>query len=419
MTRSALWFVVGAAVTAGAAVLLLWRSEPDYSKIDVATTADLERELGRLRERLEIPGMAVAIAERDRIVWARGFGYADLDRRVPVDPETTSFHLASVTKPYTATVVLQLAEEGRVDLDASVSQFGIDRRSDAPVRVWHLLSHTSGSSPGSDYRYDARAFGELTTVVERASGRPCAAALTERIIRRAGLTHTGPNPRDVDRAACRAQLAARVLSLCGTDQQAERARGTFATSGLDRASIEAGLAVGYARQWGRSLWPAGLFGPMRPEQHLTDLFASAGLLASAADVLRFALALDQGVLLKESSRARMYAPALAQAREGPTFGLGWFLQPYQGRALAWHFGQAFESSSLLIKIPDQRVAFVALANSAGLSRRRQLGNHGDLRKSPAAMLFLNWYFNAKRKETSRLKVTLDSLRFNKVKEGHS
>jgi hypothetical protein len=83
--------------------------------------------------------------------------------------------------------------------------------------------------------------------------------------------------------------------------------------------------------------------------------------------------------------------------------MGWFLQQYQGRALAWHFGQAFESSSLLIKIPDQRVSFVALANSAGLSRRRQLGNHGDLRKSPAAMLFLNWYFNVSAKTSPALR----------------
>jgi hypothetical protein len=60
-------------------------------------------------------------------------------------------------------------------------------------------------------------------------------------------------------------------------------------------------------------------------------------------------------------------------------------------SLAWQFGQAFESSSLMVKIPSRRVTFVALANSDGLSRRRRLGDRGNVLASPAATLFLNWY----------------------------
>lgn len=393
MTRPKRWMraaALVAAVIAGAFVFA--PQEPDYSSVQVATTSDLERELDALRQQLEIPGLSAAIADGDRIVWARGFGSADLDRHVPVDPERTTFHLASVTKPFTATVVLQLVEEGRVDLDAPVSRFGVDIPRDQPVRVRHLLSHTSSGAPGRAYRYDARAFGELTKVVERSDGRPFAAALTDRVVRKAGLTHTAPNPRDIDGAACRARLVNRVLGMCATDRQAAIARQTFETSGLNRAAIDADLATGYARQGGRSLWPAGLWGPMRPEQHLTELFASAGLVASATDVLRFSIALDQGLLLERATRTLMYTPALASGGP-PTLGIGWFLQQHRGATIAWHFGQFFESSSLLITIPDRRVAFVALANSDGLSRRRRLGDHGDVLKSPAAMLFLNWYFN--------------------------
>lgn len=92
--------------------------------------------------------------------------------------------------------------------------------------------------------------------VERVAGRPFAAELTGRIVRRLRLEHTAPNPREVDRDACRAQISWRLLNLCGTEQQAERARGTFAASGLDRASADRDLAFGYARRWGRQLWPA-------------------------------------------------------------------------------------------------------------------------------------------------------------------
>ena len=392
MRRVAAWMFAAVLAASAVAGLLLWSPEPDYSRLDVATAADLERELGALRDRLAIPGLSAAIADGDRIVWARGFGYADLDRRIPVDPDTTSFHLASVTKPYAATVVLQLADEGRVSLDAPVTGFGVDM---PRVQVWHLLSHTSQQPPGAAYRYDPRAFGALTPVVERAGGRAFAAELTDRIVRRAGLAHTAPNPREVDGAACRAQLSSRLLRMCGAEGQPELARDTFLASGLDRASIDRTLAIGYAHEWGRQLWPAGLFGPMRPEQHLTSLFASAGLVASATDVLRFSIALDRGTLMTSSTLERMYTPALSQTGS-PTFGLGWFLQQYEGQSLAWQFGQATESSSLLLKLPKQGVAFVVLANSDGLSRRRRLGDSGDVLKSPAATLFLKWYVNGKR-----------------------
>jgi len=113
--------------------------------------------------------------------------------------------------------------------------------------------------------------------------------------------------------------------------------------------------------------------------------------ASAGDVARFSIALDEGRLLKESTLARAFRPAIRAVGRTPTFGFGWFVQEARGLSLAWHFGQAFESSSLILKIPTRHVTFVALANSDGLSRRRRLGDHGDVLVSPAAMLFLNWY----------------------------
>ncbi len=394
--RRSRWRSSLAVVTAVVAGLWLARFDRgvDYARIQVASIDELERQLGALRVRLDVPGLAAAVAIGERVVWARGYGSANVERAIPVDAFTTSFHLASVTKPYAATLVLQLADEGRLDLQAPVSAFGIHLPASEPVRVWHLLSHTSHDKPGTSFRYDARRFGELTTVVERASGRPFAAALTERIIRPIGLEHTGPNPRDLDWAGCRARLALRILNMCGTEEQARRGRLTFDASGLNRSALDSNLAIGYARRWGRHLWPAGLFGSMAPEQHLTDLFASAGLVASAVDVARFSIALDSGKLLEPSTVARAFQPAIA-GRHAPAFGLGWFLQDAGGVHLAWHFGQSFESSSLILKIPDDRITFVVLANADGLSRRLRLGEHGDVLASPAAVLFLNWYANGR------------------------
>jgi CubicO group peptidase (beta-lactamase class C family) len=334
--------------------------------------------------RLGIPGMSAAIADDQRVVWARGFGLADLERGEPAAPDTI-YHLASLTKPYASTVLLQLVEEGRLDLDAPVSQSGITMERSTPVTVRHLLSHTSGEPPGTRYRYDGNAFGGLTQVIERASGQPFAKELADRIIRPLGLAHTAPNPGDPH------GFRSLFLSLDVSAEDVERARAEFAASGIERQPIDAALAQGYARAWGRGIWPTGLAGPMRPIPHGFTVSATSGLAASAPDVARFSIALDADRLLSEATRRRAWtAPSGADGRPLP-YALGWFVQESRGYDLVWHYGHSLDSSSLIVKIPERRVTFVILANSDGLSRWRSLGDDADVSGSPAATLFLNWY----------------------------
>jgi CubicO group peptidase (beta-lactamase class C family) len=252
-----------------------------------------------------------------------------------------------------------------------------------PVTVRHLLSHTSGEPPGTRYRYDGNAFGGLTDVVERVTGRPFARELADRIIGPLGLTRTGPNPGDP------AAFWSLVASSRVTAADVERARATFAASGADRNVIEAGLARGYARAWGRSIWPTGLLGSMQPMAHAFSLSATGGLVSSAPDVARFSMAIDGG-LLDETSKRLAWTPATAPDGTALPYGLGWFVQQARGTQLVWHYGHAFESSSLIVKIPTRRSTFVILANSDGLSRWRRLGDKADVTASPAATLFLNW-----------------------------
>ena len=88
-----------------------------------ASLADFERDLAAKREASNIPGMSAAIAERGKIIWVHGFGLANRERSVPAGADTI-YHLASVTKPYAATVVLQLVEEGKLDLNQPVRSLG-------------------------------------------------------------------------------------------------------------------------------------------------------------------------------------------------------------------------------------------------------------------------------------------------------
>jgi CubicO group peptidase (beta-lactamase class C family) len=334
---------------------------PDTATEPPSTLGEFELQLEALRVRLAIPGMSAAIAHDGDIIWAAGFGHADSERGVPADTHSV-YQLASLTKPYAATVALQLVDEGLLDLDAPLNELGVEMDGGDAIRVWHVLSHTTTSPPGTAYRYDAWLYGELGTVIAGVTGRPFSVELAERVIRPLGLRHTGPNPHD--------------------------ARGALAESGLDSSVIKGNLVTGYARAWGRRMWPTGLLGPMRPMDHPTAFHSSAGLVASAPDVARFSMALDEGRLLSDSLQARAWSPIVTQAGDTLPHGLGWFVQDHDGVRLLWYYGHWFGSSSLIVKVPERRLTFVVLANSDGLSRWRSLGDHGDVLRSPAARLFL-------------------------------
>lgn len=327
---------------------------------------DFEQNLAAMRELLGIPGMSAAIAQGDKVIWAKGFGVANRERSMPAAADTI-YHLASVTKPYAATVVLQLVEEGKLDLRGRVADFGITLDTIGPgARVEHLLSHTSSGTPGTVFRYDGNPYGRLTVVVEKVTGQPFSVELTQRIIWRLGLKRTGPNPRRIP----------------GPRPPGVAPDRTFEESGLDYGTIEGHLAMGYRR--------SERTGTMQPMAHPTYLFAAAGLVASAPDVARFSMALDHGLLLKPSTLARAWTPgSLATGTMFP-YGLGWFVQTYNGMKLVWHFGEGLESSALLLKVPDRQLTFVILANSSALSEGLRLGDYGDVLRSPFARLFLAW-----------------------------
>jgi CubicO group peptidase (beta-lactamase class C family) len=394
MTRARFTGLACAAI-AGIAVITwtIASREPDLSNVSVTTIRALARELDSVRQRLRIPGMSLAIAEGGRLTWAHGLGQAHVEKAIPAGPDTI-YHLASVTKPFGTTVVLQLVEEGRLQLDAPLSGFGINMKRSAPVRVWHVMSHTSRDPPGTRYRYDGSAFGILDRIVEQVTGQSFASELASRITRPLALRHTAPNPYDpqIDVSGPWAWF----LGISApTDEGVAQARTTFTDFGADRRSIESSLAMGYARRNGQWIWPAGLFGPLEPMPHPTSLFAGGGLVASAPDVARFSVALDEHRLLSAETLGRAYTPIVSPSGEVLPYGLGWFVQQYQGTKLVWHHGQSFEASSLIVKIPERRITFVALANSDGLSRWRRLGDHGDVLASPVAVLFLNWLASRK------------------------
>jgi len=103
--------------------------------------------LGRQMEEYHIAGAAVSVVKDGKPFFAKGYGYADLENGIPVDPEQTGFRIGSVTKLFTWTAVMQLVEQGKLDLDADINtylDFHIPDTYPQPITLKHLLTHTPG-----------------------------------------------------------------------------------------------------------------------------------------------------------------------------------------------------------------------------------------------------------------------------------
>lgn len=331
---------------------------PLTSHEDRKRIARLQGNLEALRQRLRIPGLSAAVARHGEVVWAQGFGWADIEADKPATPSTL-YNLASLTKPFGATVILQLVEEVRLDLETPIAEYGIDLESPGTVRVKHLLSHTSSGMPGDDYAYDGDRFALLGQVMTRATGRPFSELLSARILKPLGLDDTLPMLTLEEQAACAAGRG-------NPRMQAVWAR----------------LAAPYEFVRGCG----NVQGTYR-----TNFSCSAGLVSTVFDYARFDRAISDYVLISKAAQNLAWTPFRSNDGRELPYGYGWFVQSAGSLRYIWHYGYWDCTSTLIVKIPERGLTFLAFANSDRLSSPFGLGADEDVRRSPAARAFLDLF----------------------------
>jgi CubicO group peptidase (beta-lactamase class C family) len=308
-----------------------------------------EASLDSIRVELEIPGLAAAIAQGGDIVWSRGFGFADVERGRPAT-DTTSFYVASVTKSVAAIVLMQLVEQGLVDLDDPITDYGVNLEADGEISVKHVFNHTSQGNPGTTFRYHGGRYAKLGYVMLEATGETFAELLAERILQPLALRHTAP---DVELLA------------------------DFHVAGLPRQAFLANTAMSYEMVDGRIV----------PCARLRHFSPAAGLVTSVRDLAAISIALDADRFLDPATKAIMLSPSIEIHGPDRTYGLGWFVQDYQGIRLEWHYGLAFGHSSLMIRAPEQGLTFVVVANTSRLTGAYDMGAF-DITETGPGRLFV-------------------------------
>ena len=325
-----------------------------YTKVGspAESLTEFENVLERIRSDLKIPGLSAAITKNRRIVWAKGFGYANREKGIQATPNTV-YHLASLTKPFAAVLIMQLVEKGKVSLDDPISNFGVNINSQGVIKVRHLLSHTSGGIPGSFYQYNGDRFSKLDSVISRTSGKMFGELLKEVILVPLQMNLTAPNP---------------LSPLAGS-----RNNQVF-------------------EQWAQGYTPNG----QHPEMYPTYFGTSGGLVSTVIDMSKFSIALDNDLLLKPESKKLMFTPAVSNDGSELPYGLGWFVDNDEPVTILWHYGYWDASSTLIMKIPERELSFVVLANTDRLSSASPgIGTDEDVNRSVVAQEFLNAFVYGK------------------------
>jgi CubicO group peptidase (beta-lactamase class C family) len=131
------------------------------------------------------------------------------------------------------------------------------------------------------------------------------------------------------------------------------------------------------------------FNPVK-SAYPTSFSTSAGLISSVLDMAKYDIAIDQNRFLTKETQQLAFTPTVSTKGDALPYGLGWFTQNYKGTRLIWHYGYWTCNSSLIIKVPDRNITFIAMANTDNLSRPTDLGA-GDVTSSPVGLAFLKTF----------------------------
>lgn len=372
-----------------------------------ARMVSFDREMEAFLKERNIPGGSLAVVKDRRLVYARGYGFANRERQETVEP-TSLFRIASISKPITSVAVMKLAEQGKLKLDDRAFSYidlkplllgnaRPDERLQA-ITIRQCLQHTGGwdrdqsfdamfkpvefarnlgkpspasaadvirnmlglpldFAPGQRYAYSNFGYCVIGRVIEKITGLPYDQFVKEAILAPSGIT--------------RMRIGATLESL--------RADGEVHYYTPDDQRIDSV----FSKYPGKVAWPYGGF-------HLEAMDAHGGWIASAVDLMRFAAALDdqqRSPLLKPASFQELYSPPatpVSRDEQGRLkdayYGLGWNVRPIQGRpgkANYWHTGSLPGTRTLLVRRWD------GLSWAVLFNQRQDLKNLPDGEIDPA------------------------------------
>ena len=321
-------------------------AQVSQDRIDEFVRAEMQRQ--------RVPGVAVAIVRKGELFAAKGYGYSNVEHRVPVTSETI-FQSGSLGKQFTSALVMTLVEEGRLGLEDSITRYFPDApESWRSIRVRHLLTHTSGIpdyteqdmdfrrdyteddltkmaygltlefEPGSRWNYSNTGYVMLGILVHKVSGRFYGDLLKERVFTPLGMK------------------TARIIT---------------------EEDIVPNRAAGYR-------WVKGELKNQEWVAPMINTTADGSLYLTVLDMVAWDRGLRAKAILKPESWARIFAPVTLNSGKTYPYGFGWSVADQGGQATQQHGGAWQGFQTYIARYLGDDLTIIAFANLAGANTGR-------------------------------------------------
>jgi N-acyl-D-amino-acid deacylase len=344
-----------------------------------------------LMRKFAIPGGAVAVLRDGKLIYARGFGYADVATKTPVQPDAL-FRIASVSKPITGVAVMKLVEEGKLALDDRVAPF-ISYLTPAPgatvdprweqITIRHLLNHTGGwdrdkPNGGFDPMFvpgiaaaavNAPAPASAETIIRYMKGLPLDFTPGERhVYSNFGYAILGRVIERVSGMPYEDYVRTRVLQPVGANRtRLGKTRLSDALAGEVKYYLPGEPGLGMTAPLVPSVFPNG--GPVPVNYggfYIEAMDSHGGWVSSTIDLLRFMTGVDgrgkRTNILGAGLIAEMTSNGYPLCGGACSYATGWLIRPTQGEANWWHGGSLPGTTSILVRSYNN-FAWVALFNA--------------------------------------------------------
>ncbi|HEY0679265.1 MAG TPA: serine hydrolase domain-containing protein [Chitinophagaceae bacterium] len=330
---------------------------PLFSAAQKNSSDDIDRYITDIMKKDSIPAVTFVVAKDGKPLKQSAYGFSNLEHKIPASVDTR-YEIASVSKPFTATAVMILVEQGKLALDSPIGKYLPDvPQSHYNITARQLLSHTAGlptdhydpmklygpsilrysvkaqlkdlfskgtvAAPGAKFQYSNAGFFVLAAIIESISGQTYREFLRTNIYEKADL-----------RNSCFVNADSIVD---------KRAQGyTIRNGRLVRFSLEQSIQA-------------------------MDAPGFASIISSAEDLVKWSMAITNGKIIKTETLNQMKTPSLLQDGKvagqpnGSDIGLGWFVRKINGRECILHFGA---TGTAMMFFPKEKLTMVFLTNLA-------------------------------------------------------
>ncbi len=323
----------------------------DYS----ATLAAIEKAIDDRRKELGIPGLSLAIVKDDQVIYLKGLGVKDLERKVPVTPDTR-FAIGSASKAFTGMIAVMSADDGKLSLDDSPKKFLPyftlrDPDAAAKITIRDLLAHRSGLNR-TDLAMVTGVLNREELIKVAAQAKPTAKLGEKFQYQNIMYTAAGEAVAKAENSTWDKLIATRIFKPLGMNNS-------------DTSAVEMQKAPDYS--FGYDYKPSTKETRRLPQRPIAAVAPAGAINSSARDMaqwVRFMLG-DGTFNGRRLVSAKGFAESTSKQMNiaGPVdYGLGWFLRKWNGHKVVEHGGNIDGFNAQVALMPDQKLGFVLLTN---------------------------------------------------------